>query len=399
MKETADAVIIGGGCMGASTAYHLTRLGMNNLVVVEREPLLGMGSTGRNAGGVRHQFSNESNVRLSIESIRLFERFAEEVGYEIDFYQDGYLFLLSSEENVSAFMRSVEMQRRLGVEVDVLTPGQARELAPGLEVEGVLAATFCSRDGIADPNGVTMGFAKAAQAAGARIHRDTEVTGITLEGSRVRAVETNRGVISTDRVVNAAGPYARNIGRMVGLDIPVLPYRRHIFITEPLSSRQGTGGSGPNYAYGLSVPDSRIMVIDFETTFYFHREGAGILFGMADSDEPPSFDMTVSWDFLERVTQVAMRRLPRLADAAISHAWAGLYETTPDAMPVIGPDKELEGFFMITGFSGHGFQHSPAAGRILAEMIAGISPAGIDTSPFAFDRFRAARSEHESNVV
>lgn len=399
MKETADVVIIGGGCMGASTAYHLARLGMNNLVVVEREPLLGMGSTGRNAGGVRHQFSNESNVRLSIESIRVFERFADEVGYEIDFYQDGYLFLLSSEENVTAFMRNVEMQRRLGIEVDVLTPEQARKLAPGLEVDGVLAATFCSRDGIADPNGVTMGFAKAAQAAGARIYRDTEVTGVTVEGNRIRAVETTRGVISTDRVVNAAGPYARNIGRMIGLDIPVLPYRRHIFITEPLLPPRGARAFGEAGADRPGIPDSRIMVIDFETTFYFHREGAGILFGMSDSDEPPSFDTTVSWDFLERVTQVAMRRLPRLADAAISHAWAGLYETTPDAMPVIGPDKEMEGFFMITGFSGHGFQHSPAAGRILAEMIVGIAAVGIDTSPFAFDRFKAARSEHESNVV
>jgi sarcosine oxidase subunit beta len=384
--------------MGASVAYHLTRMGVNDIVLVEREPLLGMGSTGRNAGGVRHQFSSEANVRLSIESIRMFERFADEVGYEIDFHQDGYLFLLSSEENVNAFLRGVEMQRRLGVEVDVLAPDQARNLAPGLEVDGVLAATFCSRDGIADPNGVTMGFAKAAQAAGARIYRDAEVTGVKLEGDRISAVETTRGTISTGRVVNAAGPHARNIGQMVGLDIPVLPYRRHIFITEPLALRQAKDGLDA-VGGGPCAPDSRIMVIDFETTFYFHREGAGILFGMSDSDEPPGFGTTVSWDFLERVTQVAVGRLPLLADAAVAHAWAGLYEVTPDAMPIIGPASELEGFFMITGFSGHGFQHSPAAGRILAQMIAGVPPADIDTSPFAFDRFKAAQSEHESNVV
>src|SRR5215216_4939773 len=234
MKKTADVVIIGGGCMGTSAAYHLARLGYTDVVILEREPLLGMGSTGRNAGGVRHQFSSEANVRLSIESIHLFERFADEVGYEIDFHQDGYLFLLSTEENVRAFKQNVEMQRRLGVEVDLLTPDEARKLAPGIGVEGILAATFCPRDGIADPNGVTMGFARSAQSAGVEIYRETEVTGIELEGNRISAVETTRGKISTRRVVNAAGPYARQVGQMVGLDVPVLPYRRHIFITEPV---------------------------------------------------------------------------------------------------------------------------------------------------------------------
>ena len=399
MKDTADVVIIGGGCMGASAAYHLARSGMNDILLVEREPLLGMGSTGRNAGGVRHQFSSEANVRLSIESIHLFERFADEVGYEIDFHQDGYLFILSKEEDVQTFLRGVKMQRRLGVEVDVLTPDDARILAPGLEVDGVLAATFCARDGIADPNGVTLGFAKAAQAAGARILRDTEVTGIKLEGNRVRAVETTGGVISTRRVVNAAGPHARNIGQMVGLDVPVLPYRRHIFITEPLLPRKADYKLDAPGNTGRRMPESRLMVIDFETTFYFHREGAGILFGMSAPDEPSSFDTTVSWDFLERVTQVAIKRLPLLADASIAHAWAGLYEITPDAMPIIGPAEELEGFFMITGFSGHGFQHSPAAGRILAEMITGSAPVDIDLSSFAFDRFQGGASEGESNVV
>jgi sarcosine oxidase subunit beta len=277
------------------------------------------------------------------------------------------------------------LQRRLGVEVDLLTPDEARQLARGLEVDGVLAATYCSRDGIADPNGVTMGFAKSAQASGVEIYRETEVTGIALVGHRISAVETSRGKISTRKVVNAAGPYARQIGGMVGLDVPVLPYRRHIFITEPL--------------VGFDVPDSRTMVIDFETTFYFHREGAGILFGMSDASEPPSFNTTVSWEFLERVSPVAVKRLPVLADAAIAHAWAGLYEVTPDAMPIIGEASELDGFFMIAGFSGHGFQHSPAAGRMLATMIAGEAVVDIDTSHFAFDRFNNTDREREANVV
>ncbi|HWO01608.1 MAG TPA: FAD-dependent oxidoreductase, partial [Blastocatellia bacterium] len=236
MKDTAEVIIIGGGCMGASTAYHLTQLGVSDIAIVEREAMLGMGSTGRNAGGVRHQFSSEANVRLSIESIRCFESFAEQVGYPIDFHQDGYLFLLSNERDLEAFRRNAEMQRSLGVKVDVISPEEARRLAPGLQVDGVVGATFCARDGIADPNGVTMGFAKAARARGARIYRETEVTGIDIDSGGVSAVRTSKGTISTRTVVNAAGPHSSIIGRMAGLDVPVLPFRRHIFITEPVAS-------------------------------------------------------------------------------------------------------------------------------------------------------------------
>lgn len=388
MKKTAEVVIIGGGCMGASVAFHLARRGVTDTVIVERESMLGAGSTGRNAGGVRHQFSSEQNVRLSIESIGMMERFEEETGFEIDFHQDGYLFLLSDEENFSQFQRNVEMQRRLGIEVDVLAPEEARRLAPGLEVEGVRGATFCARDGIADPNGVTLGFAKAAQARGVEIYRETEVTGIRIESGRVLAVETTHGAISTPIIVNAAGPYAQRVGEMAGLDIPVAPIRRHIFITESLID-----------CAGLSVPANRIMVIDFETTFYFHREGPGILFGMSDAEERPGFDMTVQWEFLEKINQVALRRLPRLADAGIAHAWAGLYEVTPDANPIIGPAREVEGFFMINGFSGHGFQHSPAAGRLLADVIVDGAARDFDLSPFAYERFAGAKTEGEMNVV
>ncbi len=381
-------VIIGGGCMGASVAYHLTRRGIPDIVIVEREPLLGMGSTGRNAGGVRHQFSNEANVKLSIESIRLLERFNDEVGSEIDFHQDGYLFLLATEESVTSFQAGIEMQQRLGVEVDLLSPAEARRLAPGLEVDGILAASFCARDGIADPNGVTMGFARAAQRAGAEIYRETEVTGIQRTAGRINVVETTRGLISTPIVVNAAGPYARRIGEMVGLDIPVSPLRRHIFITESMAG-----------ALGTAVPSSRIMVIDFETTFYFHREGAGILFGMGALDEQPGFDTTVSWEFLEQVTRVAVRRLPALGEAGIAHAWAGLYEMSPDGMPIIGPAREIEGFFMINGFSGHGFQHSPAAGRLLADIIAAGGAPESEAAPFSFERFAGGAPPGELAVV
>ncbi len=375
--------------MGASLAYHLAwQRGISDVVVVEREQLLAVGSTGRNAGGVRHQFSSEANIRLSIESIRLLEEFEDRVGATIDFHQDGYLFLLSKPESLETFRLNVALQRSLGVEVDWLDAAQAEKLAPGLAADGVLGATFCARDGIADPNGVTMGFAKAAQAAGVTILRETEVTGVRVERGRIAGVETTRGRIDAPIVVNAAGPYAREIGRMAGVDVPVDPYRRHIFIAQaPV-----TDGDG------WRVPGSRIMVIDFDTTFYFHREGAGMLFGMGDPHEPPTFDLTVRWDFLEHVTAVAVKRLPALADAAVSHAWAGLYEVTPDANPIIGPVPDVPGLFLINGFSGHGFQHSPAAGRILADVIAGQDP-GFDLTPFSFERFAAGTVGGERYVV
>ena len=397
MKRTAEVVIVGGGCMGASVAYHLARLGVTDVVLLEREKMLGAGSTGRNAGGVRHQFSNEANIRLSIESIALLERFADEVGYPIDFHQDGYLFLLSSPASVATFERNVALQRRLGVDVQWLDAREAAALAPGLSADGVLAATFCQRDGIADPNGVTMGFAKRAQSLGVTVERDVEVTGLNVAAGRVAAVETTRGAIATRIVVNAAGPYARLIGRMANADVPVDPIRRHIFIAafDPSTLREPQGRSehgqratGPGRARVPSapVPWSHIMVIDFETTFYFHREGAGLLFGMGDRQETPTFDTTVQWDFLPQVIDVAVTRLPALADASISHAWAGLYEMSPDGNPIVGAADGVEGLYLINGFSGHGFQHSPAAGRILADIITGRDPR-FDLTPFAAGRF------------
>jgi len=228
-----------------------------------------------------------------------------------------------------------------------------------------------------------MGFAKAAQARGVEIVRETEVVAIDAPGGRVAAVRTSRGPIATAIVVNAAGPHANAIGRLAGADVPVAPYRRHIFIAQDFTR---------------PVPPNRIMVIDFDTTFYFHREGGGVLFGMGDPEEPAGFDTTVRWDFLPEVIEVAIRRLPALEDASISHAWAGLYEMSPDANPLIGPVPGVEGFFAINGFSGHGFQHSPAAGRILADLITGRDPQ-FDVTPFAPGRFAAGVSGGEHYVV
>ena len=393
MKQTADVVIVGGGCMGCSVAWHLAQRGMTDVVLVEREVQLAAGSTGRNAGGVRHQFSHPANIALSTESIAMISQFEHIVGTPIDFHQDGYLFLLSSMAAVDTFRKNVALQQQHGIDVRWVSNEEARQLSPGLDLTGVRGATYCPHDGVADPNGVTMGFAKGAQARGVEIVRDTEVTGIQLTGHRVSDVRTNRGSISTPVVVNAAGPWAKSIGRYLGVDVPVDPERRHIFIASPPG-----GGSWDDPRHAGRVPRSKILVIDFESTFYFHREGGGLLFGMGDPDERPGFDITVRWDFLPKVIEVAMRRLPALADASVSHAWAGLYEMTPDHNPIIGPSTDVDGFYTIAGFSGHGFQHSPAAGRILADLIAGRDPQ-FDLTSFALERFSRRIVAGEANVV
>ncbi len=393
MKTTADVVIVGGGCMGCSVAWHLAQRGITNVVLLEREPQLAAGSTGKNAGGVRHQFSHPANIELSKESIAMIARFEEVVGVPIDFHQDGYLFLLSKNANVETFRNNVALQQRHGVDVRWVSNDEARALAPGLDLTGVKGATYCPQDGVADPNGVTMGFAKGAQAMGVEIVRDVELTGVRLNAHRIADVRTSNGTISTPVLVNAAGPWAKSIGRMLGVDVPVEPERRHIFIASPPG-----GGSWDDERHRGRVPASKLLVIDFESTFYFHREGGGVLFGMGDPDERPGFDITVRWDFLPKVIEVAMQRLPALADAAVSHAWAGLYEMTPDHNPIIGPSTDVDGFYTIAGFSGHGFQHAPAAGRILADLVAGRDP-NFDLSSFELDRFNRRNVAGEANVV
>ncbi|MBA3270608.1 MAG: FAD-binding oxidoreductase [Acidobacteria bacterium] len=393
MKQTADVVIVGGGCMGASVAHYLAARDVTDVILIEREPQLGTQSTGRNAGGFRHQFSDPANIALSKESIAVFADFEPAVGQAIDFWPDGYLFLLSSEASVHAFQRNVALQREHGVAVDWLSPADAAALCSGLDTTGVLGATYCGDDGITDPNGVTQGFARAAQALGVEIRRGEEVIGMTVTAGRVSAVQTSQGSIATYNVINAAGPWAREVGRMAGIEVPVVPERRHIFIAQPPG-----GGSWDDAPHRARMPESRLMVIDFESTFYFHREGGGLLFGMADPDEEAGFDTTVRWDFLPKVIDVAIKRLPALADAAVSHAWAGLYEMTPDHNPIIGAAPGVDGFYTIAGFSGHGFQHSPAAGRILADLVTGRDP-GLDISSFAHDRFKAAATDGEHNIV
>jgi sarcosine oxidase, subunit beta len=379
--RSADVVIIGGGVMGCSIAYHLAKH-KARVILLEREPRLASGATGRCSGGIRHQFSNPANVRLSIASIHKLKDFPDELDCEIDLHQDGYLFLITKEESLAHFRESVAMQNALGVSTEILATEKIGELVSHVNLEDVLAASFCREDGVADPHGVTTGYARKARELGAEIDLGSEVVAIRKEGSRITSVCTPIGQIATSMVVNAAGPWSAAIGEMAGVPVPVRPYRRHVFITHGFAE----------------VPRNHIFVIDFDTSFYFHREGEGVLMGMSDPGEPSSFVDAVDWEFLDKVTDVGVRRFPPLAKASIRRAWAGLYEVTPDANPILGEAAQLPGFFLATGFSGHGFMHGPIVGELLADLILGREPR-IDICPFSLNRFSQSTARPEANVV
>jgi sarcosine oxidase subunit beta len=380
--EKASVVIIGGGVMGTSTVYHLAKLGCQDVVLVEKNQLAS-GSTGLSAGGIRLQFSIEANIRISMESLHTFEHFVEEFETEIDFRQHGYLFLATELKDWAEFQANVAVQQRMGVPVRLLSPEEIRDMASYLYLDDVLGGTFCPRDGYADPYSVAMGFARQARRLGVRICEETEALDIKVNKGKVRAVVTNKGEIATPAAVNVAGAWAAQVGRMVGLELPVVPYRRQVFVTTPFDE----------------LPKQIPMIIDFAPSFYFRREGASILMGMTDRDEPPSFNTHFDLEFLARVGEKAAYRAPVLDRADFMRGWGGLYDVTPDDDPIIGKDiGGVEGFYCAVGFSGHGFMQSPAVGRILADLIT-TGQTDLDLSPFRLERFKAEEMVGEKRVV
>jgi sarcosine oxidase subunit beta len=380
-KNTADVAIIGGGIMGASTAYHLAARGCTDIVILEKD-LLAQASTGLSAGGIRQQFSHPANIRLSQEAVRVFERFEEEFGVDMEFRQVGYLFLAQSEDVWQEFLDNVAIQRQFDVPVEVLTPDEIKCRWPYLEVDDLQGGTFCPEDGYADPYMAAMGFANAARRLGVRIEEQTKVTGIRLEGGQVRGVATPRGPVSAPVVVNVAGPWGGTVVQMAGFDLPVKPYRRQVFVTQAFDA----------------IPKPVPMILDIEPAFYFRGEGPGVLMGMSDPDEPSSFSTNVDYLFLEQVIDKAIQRAPILEEAEIGRGWGGLYAITPDDNPIIGALPGAEGLFCAIGFSGHGFQQAPTVGRILSELILD-GETGFDLSPFVHDRFDSVTSKGETRVV
>lgn len=381
MTRTAEAVIVGGGVIGASIAYHLARRGINDILVLERDTL-GSGSTSKNAGGIRLQFSTEINVRLSQRSLPRFEAFAKEMGVEPAFHQAGYLFLITDERDEEPFTRCLALWDRLGVPATRLEASEVSALFPELVVDDVRFATFCPKDGHADPTSILNGYVARARDLGVRFDEHTAATAIETRGDQVCGVVANEQPISTELVIDAAGPWAAQVAAMVGVDLPVRPLRRHIFVTEPVP--------GLEREFPLSV--------EFASGLYMHRESGGVLLGMADPSEKEAFDESVNWDFLPTVVERALARLPILERTTVRSGWAGLYEDTPDKHPIIGPLDGVRGLICAAGFSGHGVMHAPAVGELVAELITD-GTTSIDLRPLRHARFAEGDVVAEHNVI
>lgn len=382
MIKTADVVIIGGGISGCSIAYNLAKKGVKNIVVLEKN-YLASGATGRCGAGVRQQWGTEMNCRLAMESIKFFERANEELEYDgdIEFKQGGYLIVASTEKEDVQFRKNVELQKSLGIQVEYLTPKEAKEIVPYLNTDIIRSATYCPKDGHLNPFLTTDAYAKAAKRLGVKIYTFTEVTGIRVENGKVKGVITNKGEISTNIVVNTAGGYSQLICDMVGIDIPVYSERHQILVTEPVEPMQGP------------------MVMSFSLNIYCQQTPHGsFIMGRGDDNEPRDLRITSSWQFLDEMAKTVTKLLPPIGELRVIRQWAGLYNITPDKQPIYGPTKNLEGFYLAVGFSGHGFMLAPMTGLLIAEQILGEKNT-IDISKLTLERFEKGELVLEPSVV
>jgi sarcosine oxidase subunit beta len=376
----AEVVVIGGGVVGTSAAFHLAEAGVD-VLLLERDELAS-GSTSRAAGGVRAQFSDPVNIQLGLRSLEAFERFADRPGGEIDLVQHGYLFLLDNTDDVAAFQRNVAVQNELGVPSRMLDVAEACAMSPYVNPEGLLAATFSARDGHCTPEAVVAGYAAGARAHGATIRRHCTVTGIDVVDGAITGVRTDAGTVGTGTVICAAGAWSARVGELAGVALPVRPLRRQVVVSEPVAD----------------LPPELPFTIDFGTSFYFHDEGPGLLMGMSDSEQGFGFDTSRSAEWLGRFAEVVARRAPALSEVGIAHGWAGLYEMTPDHNAVVGEAAAVSRFLYATGFSGHGFLQGPAIGEVLRDLVLGHTPV-VDVSALDVRRFAGLASRPELNFV
>ncbi len=384
--DTAEVVIIGGGIVGSSIAWHLTEAGCRDVLVIERESHQGKGSTGKSMGGVRAQFTTEVNIRMSLYSIPFYAEFDERLGHPAGYRGQGYLFVAASDAHLDYLKANCERQRNLGLNtVRLVTSDDVRRMLPQLRSDRIVGGSFCSTDGFVDPYSAMTGFMAAAAEHGARLWRATEVTGITRDQRGISGVLTTRGPVASRIVVNAAGAWAAAIARMVGVDLPVEPLRRMLVPTEPFDG----------------VPHTAPMVIDMSTGFHFRPEGRGFLLAWNDPEEAPGYKTEFEPSFIEKVLTLAADFVPCFENLPVNpkRAWAGLYEMTPDHHCILGPVPEVPGFFLANGFSGHGVMHAPATGRIVSDLIVRGSTDIVDGEMLSLARFRQGRLLEETAVL
>ena len=386
MAETADVVIIGGGIVGSSVAYHLAEAGCSNVLIVEREPHQGLGSTGKSAGGVRAQFATEINIRMSLYSIGFFKQFQEETGEDVGYRPHGYLFVATEQRHLDYLNANRKKQQACGLDnVEMLSREDIVEILPQMRADDVVGGSFCPTDGFVDPYSMMTAFATRARERGVKLWLGTEVTGIDVQGGRVSGVVTSRGRVATQIVVNAGGPWAGVVARLAGVDIPVTPLRRQLVHTQPFDQ----------------LPPRLPMVIDMSNGFHFRPEGPGFLLAWPDEHETTGFNTQFDSEFIEKILIRAVNRVPCFAEAEVNprRCWAGLYEVTPDHHAIIGPAPGVEGLFLANGFSGHGVMHSPATGRIVSEQVLHGRARTIDATPLRLERFAEGQLLEETAVL
>lgn len=378
--DTADAVIIGGGVVGASVAYHLAERGCTDVVIVERAGEQGAGSTGRATGGVRAQFSTAVNVAMSLYSMEFIENFREATGRDSGYLPAGYLFVAASAAQLKMLKAARERQRAAGLtDVELLDAAEVARLAPMLRADAVAGGTFRQRDGFVAPLELMRGFTERAVSRGVRVRAETEVTGIDVGLGRVATVQTSRGAISTRAVVNAAGALAAGVARLAGVEIPIAPLRRQIVCVRPAAP----------------LPAGTPMVIDLSDGFHFRavvERGAWrpeVLLAWPDPCEPPSAETELDPSFVPRVLARAAASVPSFAGAEVvpELSRAGLYEMTPDSHAILCESGRVGGLFLACGFSGHGVMHSPATGRAVADLVLDGRTSAFDISPLDAERF------------
>ncbi|KUL33488.1 sarcosine oxidase subunit beta [Streptomyces sp. NRRL F-4489] len=379
LPAAADVVIIGGGVIGASIAFHLAEAAAGRILLLERDTPAS-GSSGKPLGGVRAQFSDPLNIRLGLRSLAAWHDFARRPGADIGLHSVGYLFLLGSEAERDTFAAGVELQNSYGVPSRLLTPAAARELCPYVDPAPLVAAAYSPGDGYATPRAAVDGYLRAARRLGATVRTRCPVTAIDTEDGHIRAVRTPHGAVRTTTVVCCAGAWSAEVGALAGVTLPVTPLRRQIAFTGPLDPR----------------PPRIPFTLDYASTLYFHNDGAGgLLLGLSDPAQQPGYEREFTREWLVPFRAAAARRAPALAALPVTGGWAGLYEQTPDRNALIGEAPHPGRFLYATGFSGHGFLQAPAVGEIVRDLVLGREPF-LDPGPLSAARFdgdHAARPE------